>query len=232
MRILIVEDEAVVARRIEHFCRRILGARLETVQVCETFDAAQARLVEALIDVLLLDLNLAGQDGMTLLESSVAGSFHTIIVSANTEHALRAFEHGVIDFVAKPFTEERLSRALQRVSAPDGRAPHSARCLAVRKRGRIELIPVDSVIYVQGADDYTELVLSDGRRELHDKSLERLQAVLPPVFERIHKSFLLRMTEVAGIRALEGSRWEAELKNGTRLPVGRTRVQEVKARLR
>jgi DNA-binding LytR/AlgR family response regulator len=168
---------------------------------------------------------------MALLVSSVAGSFHTIIISGNTEHALRAFDHGVIDFVAKPFTEERFAQALRRVTDPEGRAPGAARCLAVRKRGRIELVPVADVLYVQGADDYTELVLGSGRRELHDKTLDRLQAILPVGFERIHKSFLVRLSEIVSIHSLEGSRWEAELKNGVRLPVGRTHHREIKARL-
>lgn len=231
MRILIVEDEAVVARYVEQCCRSILGPQLETLRVCMTYEAAETYVSHSPIDVLLLDLNLVGEDGMTLLASSVARSFHTIIVSGNTEHALRAFEHGVIDFVAKPVNEERLAQALRRVTHPDGRSPHSAQCLAIRKRGRIEVIRIDDVSYIQGADDYTELVLADGRRELHDKSLEQLQALLPSGFERIHKSFLVRLTDVVGIHSLEGSRWEAELKNGVRLPVGRTRLQEIRARL-
>lgn len=231
MRVLIVEDEAVVARRIEKFCRAILGGQLESVRVSETFDAAQTRLAESPIDVLLLDLNLGGTDGMALLESSVAGSFHTIVISANVENALRAFDHGVIDFVAKPFTVERLTQALRRVSDPEGRSPYAARCLAVRKPGRIQLVPVAEVRYVQGAGDYSELILAGGRRELHDKSLDRLQAVLPPVFERIHKSYLVRMSDVVCIHSLEGSQWEAELKSGERLPVGRTRYREIRAKL-
>ena len=231
MRILIVEDEALVARRTEQFCRRILGDRLESLRVAETFDAAGVALAEAPIDVLLLDLNLAGRDGMALLESNVAGSFHTIIVSANTEHALRAFEHGVIDFVAKPFMEERLAEALRRVTDPAGRSPHAARFLAVRKQGRIELVPIDDVLYVQGADDFSELVLGNGRRELHDKTLEQLQKILPPGFERIHRSYLVRLSAVKALHAHEGSRHEAELRNGARLPVGRTRYKELRQKL-
>ncbi|MEO6246688.1 MAG: LytTR family DNA-binding domain-containing protein, partial [Opitutaceae bacterium] len=207
------------------------GDRLESLRVAETFDAAGVALAEAPIDVLLLDLNLAGRDGMSLLESNVAGSFHTIIVSANTEHALRAFEHGVIDFVAKPFTEERLAEALRRVIDPTGRAPHAARFLTVRKQGRIELVPIDDVLYVQGADDYSELILVNGRRELHHKTLEQLQKVLPPVFARIHRSYLVRLSAVKALHAHEGSRYEAELRNGARLPVGRTRYKELRETL-
>lgn len=231
MRILIVEDEAVVARRVEQLCRRILGERLEWLRVAATLEAADAILSGTPIDVLLLDLNLEGRDGMSLLESKVAGSFHTIIISANTEHALRAFERGVIDFVAKPFSEQRLAEALRRVIEPGGRAPHAARFLAVRKHGRLELVPIEDLLYVQGADDCSELVLADGRRELHDKTLEKLHALLPPVFERIHRSYLVRMSAVKSLHSHEGSRYEAELKNGERLPVGRMRLRTIKSRL-
>lgn len=228
MRILIVEDEAVVARRIEQFTQRILGPRLERLRWAETFDAAQAALAESPIDLLLLDLNLGGSNGMSLLESNVARSFHTIIVSGNTEHALLAFERGVIDFVAKPFTEQRLGEALRRVTEPGGRSAHPARYLAVRKHGRVELVSIDELLYVQGADDCAELVLNDGRRELHDKTLEKLQALLPPGFERIHRSYLVRLSAVKAFHAHEGSRYQAELKNGVVLPVGRTRYKEIR----
>src|SRR5215207_4716738 len=140
MKILIVEDEPLLAGRMERFCREILGPQLESVRIATMFDEASARLAEAPIDVLLLDLNLNGADGMELLKASVAGSFHTIIVSANTEQALRAFEFGVIDFVAKPCMKDRLAQALQRVSDRDGRAACAAKFLAVRKLGKVELV--------------------------------------------------------------------------------------------
>jgi DNA-binding LytR/AlgR family response regulator len=225
---MIVEDEPVIARRLALFCRRILGDRLNLLRISETFEDAHAALTESPIDVLLLDLNLGARNGMALLDENVAGSFHTIIVSANTEHAMSAFDHGVVDFVAKPFTEERLAEALRRVTESTGRAVQAARFLAVRKCGRIELIAVDEVLYVEGSDDYSELVLVSGRRELHDKTLEKLQAVLPPVFERIHRSFLLRLTAIKAVHVHEGSRYEVELKNGTFLPVGRTRFKKLR----
>jgi len=230
MRVLIVEDEPLLARRLERFCREILGERLESIRVATLFSEASARLDESPIDLLLLDLNLHGRDGMELLASSVAGSFHTIIVSANTEQALRAFEYGVIDFVPKPFSQERLAQALQRVTEREGRAACAAKFLAVRKHGKVELVAIDRVLYVEGAGAYAELVLDDGRRELHDKTLEKLHALLPPVFERIHKSYVVRMNAVKTLHAQEGSHYEVELRNGLRLPVGRTRYKELRER--
>ena len=228
MRVLIVEDEPLLAQRLERFCREILGEKLESVRVASLFTEASARLDESPIDLLLLDLNLHGRDGMELLKTSVAGSFHTIVVSANTEQALRAFEFGVIDFVPKPFSRERLAQALARVTERDGRTAGAAKFLAVKKYGRVELVEIDRVRYVEGAGAYAELVLEDGRRELHDKTLEKLHALLPPVFERIHKSYVVRWSAVKALHAQEGSRYEVELKNGLRLPVGRTRYKELR----
>jgi DNA-binding LytR/AlgR family response regulator len=231
MRVLIIEDEPLIARRLERFCREILGDRLETLRVAAEFDDAGARLDREPVDVVLLDLNLNGRDGLELLKAGVAGSFHTIIVSACTEQALKAFEFGVIDFVPKPFTRERLAQALARVTERHGRAAGAAKYLAVRKHGRVELVPVDRVLFVQGAGAYAELVLDDGTRELHDKTLDGVHALLPPVFARIHKSYVVRLSAVKALHVQEGSHYEAELRNGLRLPVGRTRYRELRAAL-
>jgi DNA-binding LytR/AlgR family response regulator len=228
---MIVEDEPLLARRLERFCREIVGDRLESLRVATVLSDAGARLEESPIDLLLLDLNLHGRDGMELLARAVAGSFHTIIVSANTDQALRAFEYGVLDFVPKPFSRERLEAALRRVTERDPRAVTGAKFLAVRKVGRVELVPVDRVLYAEGAGAYAELVLDDGRRELHDKTLEKLHAVLPPVFERIHKSYVVRLSAVKALHAAGGSHYEVELRNGLRLPVGRRRYKELREKL-
>lgn len=231
MRVLIVEDEPLLAQRLERFVRELLGPRLEAVRTATLFSEAGARLDEAPVDLLLLDLNLHGRDGMELLARAVAGSFHTVIVSANTDQALRAFEYGVADFVPKPVSRERLAQALERVAARTGGGAGAAKFLAVRKLGKVELVPVDRLLYAEGAGAYAELVLDDGRRELHDKTLEKLHALLPPGFERIHKSYVVRWSAVKALHAQEGSHYEAELRTGLRLPVGRTRYKELREKL-
>ncbi|HUR56355.1 MAG TPA: LytTR family DNA-binding domain-containing protein, partial [Opitutaceae bacterium] len=120
---------------------------------------------------------------------------------------------------------------LQRVTDRNGRAASAAKFLAVRKHGRVELVPIDRILYVEGAGAYAELVLDDGTRELHDKTLEKLHALLPPLFERIHKSYIVRWTAVKALHAQEGSHYEVELKSGIRLPVGRTRYKEIREKL-
>jgi DNA-binding LytR/AlgR family response regulator len=170
-------------------------------------------------------------NGLELPPANPANPFQTIVVSARTDLALHAFECGVLDFVPKPVTRERLARALRRVTPRSESAPHSQRFLAVRRFGRIDLVAVEDLLYVEGADKYSELVLANGQRNFYDKCLGRLEASLPRSFVRIHKSYLVRFAMVSRLHVLKGSRYFAELKNGQRLPVGRSRYERVKSQL-
>ncbi len=231
MRVLIVEDEAVIARRLARLTREILGKQLDRLLEATSLQAGLATLEQSPVDLVLLDLSLHGEDGFSLLEHAVAGSFHTIIISAHTDRALRAFEYGVLDFVPKPFDKERLAAALARFQQADARADYGTRYLGVAKHGKVELVPLARVAYIKGAGAYAELVLDDGTSELHGKSLDRLMMILPPVFERIHKSYIVPMDKAARLLVHEGSRYELVMREGTVLPVGRTRARQIRRKL-
>jgi len=94
----------------------------------------------------------------------------------------------------------------------------------------VQLIPLENVLYIKGAGAYTELFLSSGDKELHDKSLEKLEQLLSSSFERIHKSYLVKASEIQQIIVKPGSKYMVELKNGERIPVGRTKYKDLKAK--
>lgn len=243
MRVLIVEDLPPVAKSLERAVRGFFdtrpprpgegrrGARLRAIDRVADLAAAKAFLERSEIDLLLLDLDLGGEDGFEILRWAVAGSFHTLVVSANTHRALEAFEHGVLDFVPKPAEPARLARALERavgdLSDPGARTAQ----LWVRRRGGIVRVPVAAVRFVSGAGKYAELHLEDGRRLLHEKSLARLTAVLPATFLRVHRSFLVDLGRVAELRIQGGGRYSLRLDDGTEIPVGRSRYGELRGRL-
>ena len=231
MRVLIVEDEPVIARRLERILRELWDERITLLKTVHRLDEARVYLTTTPIDVLFLDLNLYGKDGFDLLKTAVAGSFQTVIVSAHTDQAIRAFEYGVFDFIGKPFSVERLEKTFDRLDDAQHRADYGAKYLSVRKGGGVKLILVDEVVYIKGAGSYAEIVLRGGARHLHDKSLDQLFALLPPVFERIHRSYLVKMTEVARLMVREGSRYSVVLHSGEKLPVGRTRYKDIRTKL-
>lgn len=230
MHILIVEDEARIAKRIERMVRDIFRNSLQSLKYTNTLQEALRFIENNELDLVLLDLNLNGENGFDLLTTAVSKSFHTIIISAYHEQAITAFEYGVLDFVPKPFNRDRLEQAFQRAITKEKIKTKTVKYLAVKKRHKVQLIPIDEVIYIKGAGTYSELFLTNGRKELHDKSLEKLEQLLSFSFKRIHKSYIAKMSEIKGIIVESGSKYIAELHNGERIPIGRTKYKDLKTK--
>ena len=230
MNILIVEDESRIARRIERMTLDIFGDTIQSLKHISTLQEALVFIENNTLNLVLLDLNLNGDDGFDLLTQAVSGSFHTIVISAYKDQAINAFEYGVLDFVPKPFNRERLEQAFNRAMAKDKTETSLVKYLAVKKRHKIQLVPIEDVLYIKGAGAYTELFLTDGTKELHDKSLEKLEQLLSNTFERIHKSYLVKIDEIREIKVSSGSRYTVDLKNGEHLPIGRTKYKDLKAK--
>lgn len=230
MNILILEDEPVIAARLERYLRDILSERLLRIKWLDNLDDARDYLATCPIDLLMLDLNLHGEDGFELLKELSAASFHTIVVSAYADRAITAFEYGVLDFIPKPFDLERLRRGIARFQNTGFRHACGARYLSIKQAGVIKLVEVEKLDYVVANGHYSDLVLGDDTR-LHDKSIERLLAILPPNFERIHRSYLVNMNRVSELIIETGGRYSVKLKSGKLLPLGRSRFADVKQKL-
>lgn len=228
MRVLIIEDEARIAKRLDRMIRKFFEQNITRVDICDSLPRGLNFISNNTIDVLFLDLNLNGENGFDILESVVSGAFHTIIVSAYTDKAIQAFAYGVMDFVPKPFDEARLSIALNRISSRDKVVNNNLQHLAVKKSGNIRLIDLQDLRYIKGAGIYSELNLLNGTQELHDKSLESLEQLLPTSFIRIHKSYLVAISHAERIEVQSGSKYSLLLKNGEILPIGRSRYKEIK----
>lgn len=208
------------------------GEELRSIVKCESLAEGFLYLERNMIDLLLLDLNVNGEDGFSVLETIVSNAFHTIIISAYTDQAIRAFQYGVLDFVPKPFDEHRLGQAFLRISSSNRNvSTPDMNFLAVKKTGAISLIPIKDVYYIKGAGIYTELHLVNGKQVLHDKSLEKLEQLLPVYFERTHKSYIVPLPNMKEILVGSGTRYSLLLKNGIILPIGRSRYKDLKSKL-
>lgn len=237
MHLLITEDEASVARRLERLLRKILGEQISSLQLAPSVTAARHYLQHHPVDLLLLDLNLNGEDGFSVLQHLLAEACDVIVVSAYGERALEAFEYGVLDFVPKPFSEERLRRAIDRYIGEKGNEDRPLRKLAVKRRGRITFIDVSNIVMIQGADIYSTLHLRSGAQktdrtstELSEKTLESLERLLPANFARVHKSYIVDMNACREILVEGGGRYQLLLEDGRKVPLGRTRYKGIKAR--
>jgi DNA-binding LytR/AlgR family response regulator len=227
MKVLIVEDETPAARRLERLTSAHLGGRLREIQCVSSVAEAREALAATRFDLVLLDLDLNGADGFDIIRGKPDAP-RVVVVSARIDRAIDAFDNAVIDFVAKPVSEIRLARALDRTLAD---APSSGgQSLVVRSAGRIRLAPLDQVASLSGADDYVEVTLVDGRKLLHDVRLDDLEKRLPASFLRVHRSHIVNLDHVRGLRRMSG-RHVVELANGEEIPVSRARSREVTAKL-
>lgn len=229
MRFLIVGDERSPAHALSRAVGETLSALGHRVTAIRTLkDPRKARpyLQRIPIDFLVLDLDLAG--AAALLDDPVARSFQTIAISSGTQQAPRAIEKGVAGYLVKPVTIDPLSRTLQRLLSATHTTNGTGRCLPLRTRGAIRLIPIDALVYARGAGPYAELTMKDGSQIFYNRSLSALQSALPATFERIHRSYIVNTTAITGFFAHEGTRYEVQLQGGQRLPVGRAHYRRLR----
>jgi two-component system, LytTR family, response regulator AlgR len=154
------------------------------------------------VDVVLLDVQMPGMDGVALARSMRAGGAAPAIVfvTAHAEHAVAAFEVEAVDYLTKPVRAERLQEALEKVrrkiAAQSEADPH---ILLIQDRGRTERVPLPEVLYFKAELKYVT-VRTASRSYILDASLAELEEKHPVQFMRIHRNALVARKAV---RALE-----------------------------
>lgn len=232
MNVLIIEDEPLIAQRLLREVRAFFGARLGRVVHCDDLDDVGQQLAAGDIDLALLDLNLYGEDGFKLFERIAPGGpprFQTIIVSAHADRALTAFEHGVLDFVAKPFSQERLAQAFQRFLDQQAGGAQRAGALLVKRLGGIELLPFEQISHIQADGHYSKVIVCDGTAHFHDKSLDKILATLPPGFLRVHRSYAVNMQHFKRLGIEAGGKYFVDTAYCKDIPVSRALYPAVRA---
>ena len=234
MKLLIVEDEPLLRERLLRLCREIVGPAFSATAVGTLADARE-HLHDRAFDGLILDLNLGGHDGFSLLREAVASALDVVVVSGHGERALEAFELGVLDFVPKPFGAPRLALALQRLSratATTGtRGGRAVTHLAVWRARGVALVSVYDISCIRAVPEGSEVHLRAGGTELHAKPLERLLPLLPAGFVRCHRSWIVHLDAVRTLHSAQGSRNWLTLHGGVEVPVGRTWLEVLRERL-
>jgi two-component system, LytTR family, response regulator len=235
LRVVIVDDEPLARAVIREF----LAAHPSVTIVAECgngFDAVKA-VSEQSPDLIFLDVQMPKLDGFEVLEL-LGRSVPVIFTTAYDSYALRAFEVHAIDYLLKPFSEERFAEALARARDRRQRQDAGEPALdtlvdeARRRQGPIErvlirdgaqvhVIPVERLDYVEAQDDYVSFV-ADGKAYLKDQTMAAVEASLDPTrFVRIHRSYLLNIERIARVELYAKDSRIAILRDGRKLPVSR-----------
>ncbi len=219
-RVLIVDDEPL-ARDVV----RNLLARLDDVCIvgeCGNGRDAVTALRTLEPDVVFLDVQMPDLDGFGVLQSLPSeGPPVVILVTAYDEFAVKAFEAEALDFLVKPFTDERFYHAFDR--ARRRLAPTYRSRLLVSSGRRSQSLNVASVAWI-AAEDYYARIHAGGASHLLRESLSVLERELDPkAFVRIHRSALVNVAYVRELRRGPAGRYTVVLTDGTRLEVSERR---------
>lgn len=232
IRTAIIEDVPLARERL----RRMLAAHDDIVFVGEAGDMASgATLLRSIApELLFLDVTLPDGEGPDLLRPLLPGERPLIaFLTARADHAVAAFDLEAVDYLLKPVGEEELDRALDRVRrrlSPDG-ARAAETHVAVKNGRRTDLIPVESIDFVEAAGHYLCLHAGGAVHLLREPIAAFAERLAPAGFVRCHRSVLVRLGAVAGLDEKRNGDAGLRLVGGRAIPLSRTYRAEIEAGL-
>ncbi len=237
LRVLLVDDEPLPRLGMRQGLAGVPGIEI----VGEASDGIGAvEAIETLRpDLVLLDVQMPGLDGFGVL-AAVATEIRpaVVFVTAFEQFALRAFEAHAVDYLLKPFDDERLRSAVERagtwLTARNTARPALDALLGdvdrrrgrdrfmVRHAGRLRLVSVEEITWVEARGNYVHLHTADGPFLLRE-TLTAMVAVLPADrFVRVHRSAIVALAAVDDVRRVPSGDHELRLRDGSLVPMSRT----------
>ncbi|HXS07749.1 MAG TPA: LytTR family DNA-binding domain-containing protein [Rhizomicrobium sp.] len=235
LRTLIVDDEPLAIERLQLLCAGIPGI---AVAGTAAEGGSALRLIESLKpDLLLLDIQMPGMDGMALAKTLAGRENHpaVIFITAFDRFAVAAFDVAAVDYLLKPVEAERLERAVSRIRKEIAAQPaplgvsRFTREFWVPHRSGIVRIAARDIDLIEAERDYMRLHVGPRSYLLHETITELERQLDPGEFVRLHRSTLVRRDRIIGFRHNGQGAWEAELADGRWLRVGRTYLANARA---
>ena len=251
MTALIVDDEAFARSNMQQLLEAY--PEIEVIGECEDGVSAIARIEELQPDLVFLDIQMPEVDGFAVIRSIKGKALpYVIFATAYDEYAIQAFEVNALDYLLKPFSEERFAEAihkakgriqqqsleqmqarldalLQIIPAPAQKS--YLQKIAIRGTGKIYFVPISEVIWIEANDQYV-FVHTAGAKHLLRASLNQLEKQLDPqFFYRTHRSSIVSIEAIQEIEPYFKGDYMILLSNGAKVKLARTRVSALKERL-
>ncbi|WPQ62478.1 LytTR family transcriptional regulator DNA-binding domain-containing protein [Chitinophaga sancti] len=242
---VIIDDEPLAREIVKEYLGTFTQIRV--LQECnDGFEGLKA-IQQHQPDIIFLDVQMPKINGFEMLEL-VEELPAVIFTTAFEEHAIRAFEVNATDYLLKPFSKERFDKALQKwldkrqeiVPVPlqadalletAAASPLQSNRVVVKINGKIKIIPVQDIHYLEAADDYVKVVTQEGAF-LKNKTMAFFEKTLDmQQFARVHRSYILNVNQVTRIEPYEKENHLAMLKSGAKVPVSKTGYPKLKLAL-
>jgi two-component system, LytTR family, response regulator len=241
MKIIIIDDEPLARSIIKEYLQH--HPELELIAECnDGFEGVKA-VQQMQPDLIFLDIQMPKINGFEMLEL-IEEPPAVIFTTAFDEYAIKAFESHAVDYLLKPFSRDRFDKAISKWKQTSktippkeqltpllqsvSNSPAEQHRVVVKIAGKIRIIPVDDIHYLEAADDYVKIHTKDGAF-LKNKTMGHFENVLSNnLFVRTHRSFIVNVTEITRIDPYEKDNHLAILKSGSRVPVSKTGYVKLK----
>ncbi|MDP4183544.1 MAG: LytTR family transcriptional regulator DNA-binding domain-containing protein [Bacteroidota bacterium] len=236
---IIIEDEEPGRKLLLTYLKDIPG--VEVIAECENgFEGVKA-INELKPDLVFLDIQMPKITGFELLEL-IDHHPEIIFTTAYNQFAIKAFEYSAVDYLLKPFPKSRLVQAVEKATERiNKKSPvpqydklsiiddgEFLQRVVVKDRNKIHIIPASEIIYLESEDDYVMIFTKDGRH-LKQKTMKYFEDHLDPQhFIRIHRSYIVRVDNIAEIQQYDKEAYVLILKSGEKLKVSKTGYKNLK----
>lgn len=248
LRLLIVDDEPLIRTGIRNGL-----AGIDHIQVageCGSVEQASQAILSVKPDLVLLDVQMQDGTGLDVVQQIGPEQMPPVIfITAYDEYAVKAFELNAVDYLLKPFDEDRLRRSIERAreriaaehqstlaeqlqALLNSKARKWPDRLVVRNGERFDLIPVESIDWIESANNY--VLLHCGVKEhLLSETLTNLEHRLDPQrFLRVHRGRIVNLSRIVAVHPMLSGTYEMELRGGIRLTTGRQYRESVQDLIR
>ncbi|HEX4764342.1 MAG TPA: LytTR family DNA-binding domain-containing protein [Usitatibacter sp.] len=224
---VIADDEPLLRANLRTRLAK-LWPELAIVHEMENGRGVEEILAEHDPDLFFLDIHMPGVNGLEAARA-IAGRAHVVFVTAYDKYAVEAFERGAVDYVLKPFNEERLNLTCERLRERLEGKPPSMDALVEQLAGRlgvkataehlrwikasvgsnVRLIPVEEVLFFQSDEKYTRVVTCEAEVLIRKPIKELLDELDPAKFWQIHRATIVNVDHIASVR--RGIKDQAEI---------------------
>jgi len=238
MKVVIIDDEPLARMMVKEYLQAYPD--MEVAQECnDGFEGVKA-IQQHQPHLVFLDIQMPKINGFEMLEL-IENPPHVIFATAFEEFAIKAFETHAVDYLLKPFSKERFDKAMQKFLQQQKGKPEQTQALletvssspvqasriVLKDGGKIKIIPVPSIHYLEAADDYVKIFTQEGSF-LKKKTMQYFEDVLQQHFVRVHRSYIINSQLITRIDPYEKDSHLVLLSTGARLPVSKAGYAKLK----
>ena len=253
LRVLIADDERLARQRLEDLL--VHEPNVEIVGQADNGPTTIAAIRDLEPDLVFLDIQMPGKTGLEVVREIGADEMPPVIFTTAYDHAVAAFDLAAIDYLFKPFDDERFEKAFRRarkmielnqvsklseelralLSGPQSAAaadkgPYLER-IAVEMRGQVRVVPVKQIDYLIASGPYAEIYVGDKRYLIRERMKTLEERLDPSRFFRIHRSAIVRLDLIETLIRNPGGDYAVQLKGGVKLKVSRSRFEKLEQQM-